>query len=207
MARPKLDHEQRRETIARAACEVILEVGLENAKLVEIGARSGTTTGAVQHYFRSKEELLLYVKNHAFDLIYAKSRDALDENVGVERLYALTRQFLPTNREHIKAIRLLEAFRGRAVGNPALMRHQHQRDLIFLTMLQEEIDKLKAEGLIDGAIDTDQAALGLNALIDGLGCIVMASPSAYKTVDLFAIAESHISKVLGMPASTRGKSA
>jgi len=197
MARPRLDHNEQREKIARAACDVILEVGLENARLTEIGTRAGVTTGAVQHYFRSKEDLLFFAKNHAFDLLMEKSAGMPEEGAGVERLFFIVRQHLPTTPDRIKALRLLEAFRGRAIGNPSLLRGQHKRDKIFLGMLRHEIARLHAMGSLRQNLDIDQAALGLNALLEGLGCIVMASPGAFKSVDLSAIAEDYVCEVLG----------
>lgn len=198
MARPKLDHDERRAKIAAAACDVILEVGLENAKLVEVASRAGVTTGAVQHYFRSKEELLFFAKNHVFDQRLQKAKAALENLDGVERLMTIVRLHLPLKTEHVKAMRLLEAFRGRAVGNTTLLRNQHKRDMAFLTALEKEIASLKEQGLTKLDLDVRQAALGLNALLDGLGCLVMPSPKAFKGIDFAAIAEDYVCSVIGV---------
>lgn len=57
---PKIvDHDERRTTIATAAAELIAEEGVEAATMKRIGARAGGTTGAVTHYFRDKDELVL----------------------------------------------------------------------------------------------------------------------------------------------------
>lgn len=199
MPRPKVDHDERRMRVAQAACEVILDVGLENAKLTDIGARAGVTTGAVQHYFRSKEDLLFFAKNHVFDLIMDKAAAAPPELQGAERLYFIIRRHLPLTGDHVKAIRLLEAFRGRAVGNATLLRNQHKRDRKFLDMLEAEIGRLKADGVVRADLDVPAAALGLNGIIEGLGCIVMSSPSSFKTFDLFGIVADYVSNVLGAP--------
>jgi AcrR family transcriptional regulator len=199
MPRPKVDHDERRARVAKAACEVILDVGLENAKLADIGARAGVTTGAVQHYFRSKEDLLFFAKNHVFDLTMEKAAAAPPELVGAERLYFIIRQHLPLTSEHVKAIRLLEAFRGRAIGNATLLRNQHKRDRKFLSMLEQELARLKVEGLVHADLDVPSAALGLNGIIEGIGCIVMASPTAYKDFDLFGLVADYVSNVFGTP--------
>ncbi|QNQ10817.1 TetR/AcrR family transcriptional regulator [Sphingomonas alpina] len=199
MARPRLDHNEQRERIARAACDVILEVGLENARLAEIGTRAGVTTGAVQHYFRSKEDLLFFAKNHVYDLLMDKSRAMPEEGAGAERLFFIIHRHLPTSGERIKASRLLEAFRGRAIGNATLLRSQHKRDRIFLDMLHHEIERLKDMGLTHADLDIEKAALGLNAMLDGLGCIVMASPGGFKSLDLAAIVEDYVCATFGVP--------
>ena len=52
---PKIvDHDERRDLIARAACEVISRVPLDRITLREIANAAGWTTGAVTHYFADK---------------------------------------------------------------------------------------------------------------------------------------------------------
>ena len=56
---PKIvDHDERREFIARVCAEVIAEHGLEQATLREIAARSGVSKGIVEHYFANKDDVI-----------------------------------------------------------------------------------------------------------------------------------------------------
>jgi AcrR family transcriptional regulator len=207
MARPKTDHDQRRVEIARAACDVILELGLENARLSEIGARAGVTTGAVQHYFRSKEDLLLHAKNYLFDQLYERVKAGLENVVGAERLLALASVMLPTDEDTIRAYRLLEAFRGRAIGDKALLKLQHKRDKASIEMLEREISALAETGLVAEGLDPKREALAFSALLDGLGATVMANPKAFDRKDLFAIVDRHIEQVLGAKLPRRKRQA
>lgn len=204
MGRPKTDHDQRRAEIARAACEVILEQGLDNARLTEIGARAGVTTGAVQHYFRNKEELLLFAKNFLFDRMHEKLLEAAETGERRERLINIALEALPTSQEAIDAYRVLEAFRGRAIGNATLLARQHERDKNFLKILGNEIELLRSEGLVAEDVDPALEALGLNALIDGLGVIVAAAPHAFKRRDLADIVARYVERVIGAPAYPNG---
>lgn len=198
MPRPRLDHDEQRERIARAACEVILEIGLENARLSEIATHAGVTTGAVQHYFRNKEDLLFFAKNHVFDIAMKRTGDAMENQEGAERLFTIIRKYLPVSGEQVKAARLLETFRGRAVGNANMLRAQHKRDARFLEMLVQEIGLLKEKGLTRTDLDVGASALGLNAMLDGLGAIVMASPGSFKAMDLFGIVENYVCEAMGL---------
>jgi AcrR family transcriptional regulator len=57
---PKLvDHDERREQIAFAACEVVAKHGFDSATVARIAAQAGYTTGMVAHYFDSKQEIIL----------------------------------------------------------------------------------------------------------------------------------------------------
>lgn len=57
---PKLvDHDQRREQIAFAACQVVARHGFERATVARIASASGYTTGMVAHYFHTKQDIIL----------------------------------------------------------------------------------------------------------------------------------------------------
>ena len=57
---PKLvNHDERREQIAHAACQVVAKVGFENATVARIARAAGYTTGMVAHYFESKQQIIL----------------------------------------------------------------------------------------------------------------------------------------------------
>ena len=57
---PKLvDHAQRRDEIALAACQAIAQRGYTQATVERIARAAGYTTGMVAHYFDSKQEIIL----------------------------------------------------------------------------------------------------------------------------------------------------
>ena len=57
---PKVvDHGQRREQIAFAACQVVAKYGFERATVARIAGAAGYTTGMVAHYFKSKQDIIL----------------------------------------------------------------------------------------------------------------------------------------------------
>jgi TetR/AcrR family transcriptional repressor of bet genes len=54
-----VDHDQRREQIAQAACGVVASHGFEQATVVRIARAAGYTTGMLPHYFSSKQDIIL----------------------------------------------------------------------------------------------------------------------------------------------------
>jgi TetR/AcrR family transcriptional repressor of bet genes len=57
---PKVvDHDQRREEIARVACQVVANHGFEQATVARIARAAGYTTGMLAHYYDSKQEIIL----------------------------------------------------------------------------------------------------------------------------------------------------
>jgi AcrR family transcriptional regulator len=60
MAR-QADHNERRRLFAAAALAVISRDGLEGLTMREVAKEAGFTTGALTHYFQSKDEVLIAV--------------------------------------------------------------------------------------------------------------------------------------------------
>ncbi|QFU92370.1 VOC family protein [Amycolatopsis sp. YIM 10] len=56
----KVDPDERRGLIARALVRLATERGLEAVSLRQVATEAGLSMGAVQHYFRTKDEMLLY---------------------------------------------------------------------------------------------------------------------------------------------------
>lgn len=56
----KVDQDERRGRIAKALVRLATERGLEAVSLRQVATAAGLSMGAVQHYFRTKDEMLLY---------------------------------------------------------------------------------------------------------------------------------------------------
>lgn len=57
---PKIvDHDQRRDEIAQAACQTVAKYGFEQATVARIARAAGYTTGMLAHYYESKQEIIL----------------------------------------------------------------------------------------------------------------------------------------------------
>jgi len=54
-----VDHAERREQIAHAACTVVAQHGFSQATVVRIARAAGYTTGMLAHYYASKREIIL----------------------------------------------------------------------------------------------------------------------------------------------------
>ncbi|HTV98772.1 MAG TPA: TetR/AcrR family transcriptional regulator [Streptosporangiaceae bacterium] len=56
----QVDHEERRRTIAEAVVRLVSARGAEAASLRAVAAEAGVSMGAVQHYFTTRDEMLLF---------------------------------------------------------------------------------------------------------------------------------------------------
>lgn len=61
----QVDHQERRETIARALWRVVDQRGVLRLSLREVATEAGMSHGQLQHYFASRQELLTFAMDFA----------------------------------------------------------------------------------------------------------------------------------------------
>ncbi|MBB5122306.1 TetR family transcriptional regulator [Streptomyces eurocidicus] len=76
----QVDHQERRETIARALWRVVERRGAVHLTMREVAQEAGLSHGAVQHYFTSREAML------TFAMDFAAEQTALRVGRGVQEL-------------------------------------------------------------------------------------------------------------------------
>lgn len=75
---PKIiDHDQRRDEIAFAACKAVARWGFDRVTMTKIAEEAGYTTGMVAHYFETKQDIILA----ALRLISARMETRLSERM------------------------------------------------------------------------------------------------------------------------------
>ncbi|WP_336047886.1 TetR/AcrR family transcriptional regulator [Streptomyces sp. CA2R101] len=60
----KVDHEARRQEISEALWRIASTRGLDGASLRDVAAEAGISLGRLQHYFRTRDEMLLFALRH-----------------------------------------------------------------------------------------------------------------------------------------------
>jgi TetR/AcrR family transcriptional regulator, transcriptional repressor of bet genes len=163
----------RRETIARAACRAIVERGLHGVNMRDIARELGTTTGVLQHYFASKDELLVFTKNRVIDEMLDGARAAAAPLEGPQRLQAVCEGLLPMTKATRTAWLVLTAFNGRAIGDKALTSIQVSRYTKCRAFFEAEIDAAKEARILPNSIDTRLEAIALASFVDGLAVQVL----------------------------------
>ncbi|MDA3649164.1 TetR family transcriptional regulator C-terminal domain-containing protein [Saccharopolyspora indica] len=91
----QVDHAARRIQIAEALLRLASRGGLEAVSLRDVAAEAGISMGAVQHYFKSKEQMLLHAMDH------------VTKRAGERIVAALSRQGeRPSAREVVRTVML-----------------------------------------------------------------------------------------------------
>ncbi|MFC7327118.1 TetR/AcrR family transcriptional regulator [Marinactinospora rubrisoli] len=175
------DHELRRRQIADAVCSLVATQGLDSVTVARTAATAGMSVGLVQHYFRSKDDMLLC----AFQTVSADIRARVGAHVATgERhrrtiaailLDALT-EYVPLDDERRAEHRVARALAGRALDVPRLA----EVDAATAAGLRAEIARAvrngKECGEVAGGVVPESAALRLFALADGLAAQVYRAP-------------------------------
>jgi len=163
-----MSSQDRRLEVSEAAWRVIVREGLDRTSMRAIAQEMGCTTGVVTHYFRDKQELILFALNQVTERLKTAMEQAIESVSGAERLVALLSAFLPFDAERQDTLRVWLAFLGYAVGRENLMT-EHQRSAAQLrTVLVQELKALQSAHLLRHDIDPVIEANVLLALVNGV---------------------------------------
>lgn len=167
----QVDHQERRREIAEAVYRVIEERGIEAVSLRDVAAEAGVSMGSVQHYFQSKNEMLLFALGYMRERVMARLTAALAKIEDPSHrtfVRTVSSLLLPLDKAGRQEAVVNVAFFSVATHTPEfaeLLRQGYER---LVMVSRENLAKAKAAGEIRRGIDTDQAAEALFFMIQGL---------------------------------------
>src|SRR5215211_7747345 len=111
----------RREQICRSAADVIAERGFPGSTMRLVAENAEVSTGMLNHYFSNRAEMLLETLVFVSRGMHARCKAAIvDVPPGEQRLRALLKSALPTDRQTNVAWRVWIAAYGEAVRSDEL---------------------------------------------------------------------------------------
>jgi AcrR family transcriptional regulator len=197
------DHEERRRQIAAAVCELISEHGLDAVTVSRTAATAGMSVGLVQHYFRTKDEMLL----HAFREVSAHIRLRADERIraGIEHrrpvsgvLAGALAEFIPLDETRRTEFRVTRAFAGRALDVPALAEVDVETAQHLRADIAQAVHNGKECGEVAPDLDPWPAAVRLTAVTEGLATQVYRDPAGVNGVPAAELSASVIAAELAL---------
>ncbi|WP_155372526.1 TetR/AcrR family transcriptional regulator [Catellatospora vulcania] len=188
----KVDHEQRRRHIVESLLRITGTQGLEAVSLREVAHEAGVSMGAVQHYFATKDEMLLYALQHwlslsVHDRFAERVRARLTREPSGEptaALRAIAAEYLPYDEACRSEVLVSMAFLSRAAVAPALAAALAPAFAGFAHTLSTV---LQGAGV---SIDAPAEAQRLAALLDGLRLPVLVGALSYQ--DALAVVDRHL---------------
>lgn len=175
---PKIvDHDERRREFASAALRVAIERGAESLTVRSVAKEAGCSTGALAHYFETKDDLLVAVQRDASSASLARIQDCFERFEGRELVESVVLTVLPLDEERRGEWRLWLAYFARAAEDVGLARVQRDYYRRWRSDLRTAY-RLACEG--DAKITRSALERGTDAamaLIQGLGVLGMFEPA------------------------------
>lgn len=187
----KVDHRERRELLADALMRLAAERGLEGVSLRHVAAEAGVSTGMVQHYFRTKDEMMTFALDMVMDRIRERSQTELAPASPRELVRGLLLQVLPLDETRRLENYVVLAFLAYAAVKPSIASGLREVATEMRTFLA---GRLRAAGPA-GGVDPERAAAGLLALVDGLGLQLLSRQ--YAEEDAVAALDAQLALLFG----------
>ena len=126
MAR-QANHQERREAFAMAALRVIMRAGVGGLTVREVAKEAGFTTGALTHYFTSKDQVLIEASECSARLVRPRMEKAAREKSALAALRKVVGESLPITPVGRGYWRVWVGFWERASYNPEVARVMRER--------------------------------------------------------------------------------
>lgn len=157
--------------MAQALLRVVESEGLEAASIPRIARELGATTGLVQTYFRTKDELLIFAAQYLGEAMNARVAAALaacDPKDVRQRLLTSLSVLTGVDEGSRAEARIWLAFLARAAFHPALREVHVAGSQEIRDRCQESLRLARQLGLLPADRDDRAEALALVAFADGL---------------------------------------
>jgi AcrR family transcriptional regulator len=163
---PKVvDHTERRHELAEAVWRVIARDGVAEVSIRTVAAEAGWSSGALRHYFATRDELLAFACELVTDRATRRIRDLDPPGELREQVLAVLLETMPLDPErHIEAS-ISFSFLTLGLGDPGLAQVQR----LQFTAMYELCRHLAAQLGAD-----ESAARRLHAVVDGLSVQILA---------------------------------
>lgn len=167
------DHDARRRQIATAVARIVAADGFDAATVARVAASAGVSVGLVQHYFASKDELLLFAYGQVTSDIAVRlagvmaDGDARRQPISVIVAAGLA-ELLPLDERRRGEYRVARAFLGRALDRADLAAVAQETAADLRGRLSTAVTNGKECGEVEPGVDAARAATHVAALLDGL---------------------------------------
>ncbi|MEU6409292.1 TetR family transcriptional regulator C-terminal domain-containing protein [Microbispora sp. NPDC046933] len=189
---------ERRRRVAGALLRVVAAEGLEAASLPRVARELNASTGLVQAYFRSKDELLLFAAGHLGELMRARVAAALHGTTSADIRERLLRAMSVVAGAHDDGSaegRVWLAFLARAPFHPALRdMHVAGAEEIREHCLRA-FEAARRLGQVPGDTDPQTQALALAAFADGLALQRAVEPEKFTDARVRELLRDHLDRI------------
>lgn len=187
----QVDHEQRRALLADALWRIAERDGLAAATVRHVAAEAGVSVGLVQHYFATKDQMLLFalrwVGEEFGGRLIARIGALPEPRDPYEVLRITLTERLPTTPRQRTYVQALIVWLGHAMDDPAMTGYLVEGTKVLRDHLAAQVR------LLEAGLDAELVAEGLLAFTDGLSSHVLQN--LHTPERAVAILTDHLNRV------------
>ncbi|WP_373538992.1 TetR/AcrR family transcriptional regulator [Chamaesiphon sp.] len=187
---------ERRIEVVRAAWRTIVREGLDRTSMRAIAQELGSSTGVITHYFRDKEELILFALECVFENVVDDMKACAKGRQGIDRLEQMIFVALPLKEIDRDDWKVWMAFLGYSIGREQLVREHRKRYDCLRQIIYQELADLQTANSIRADLDLTTEANALIALVDGIGTGVVICPEQFSAEQQQYLVRRHINALL-----------
>ncbi|WP_370948189.1 TetR/AcrR family transcriptional regulator [Amycolatopsis sp. cg5] len=192
----QVDHEQRRGQIAEALLRLTAREGLEAVSLRHVATEAGVSMGAVQHYFKTKDEMLLFALRHQDDLREQRITASLAAAVSPtprDILRACLVEIIPTDERSTSEWLVGVAYFIRALASPSMASVYTEGMPKLFEFFADQIRQAQASGEVSAEREADREAEILWALADAQGTSILLGQRT--SAEAVALLDYHLARL------------
>ena len=160
---------EKRQQFVDAGLDIISNQGMAEATLRKVAAKLNCTTGALTHYFSSREALLVAALRNVHMQAAERMKLVASKDLSAhDRLSAVLLESIPLDRQRLNEWRAWLAFWSEASTNAKLAEENRKRYLEW-----EEVLDLLLKDLIPGQRERQCEVRGLRTQVDGIGLAIL----------------------------------
>jgi AcrR family transcriptional regulator len=191
---PKVvDHGERREELAGAVWRVILRDGIEGVSIRTVAAEVGLSTGALRHYFRTKEALLAGADRLLAERVIRRLERRPRGGDARQVARGAILEVLPLDGERRTEAAVWFAFTGRSFVDGRVSREHRNVFDGTRELCLKVVHDLDAAGELKADLDLESEARRLHVLIDGL--VVQALMGRLGAEEMLGVLDAHLDEI------------
>lgn len=192
-----MDHAQRRAEIVESTWQLIARQGFATTSLRQINREMGSAYGAIGHYFKSKNELLLAAFNHVFAAtnhrFEARGGASLS---GLDALRALCTEVMPLDEERLLEARIVIPFWELTVADADFAAVHTKAMAQWSAQFERCLVEAMEAGTARPELDPETVAAQLMSMLMGMQILAVASPTDYPAAKLEHSVETFLTAVV-----------
>ncbi|MER0443725.1 TetR/AcrR family transcriptional regulator [Streptomyces sp. Edi4] len=206
----RVDHEARRQEISAALWRIASTRGLDGASLRDVAAEAGISLGRLQHYFRTRDEMLVFALRHINRLATQRVHERIEalggEPTPREVLRACLSGMLPLDDRSRTGLLVGAAYYARAVHDEGVRAEAKSGIPHLRAFFAGQLQLAAERGELAPERATEDEAMLLISVTDGLATHVLLDVHDPETA--LRLLDLHLSKLFGddAPAPTEGTS-